>query len=74
MYEFFCSIFSPLTMHGQHVRLVLISGRLLKSAVVCRMYRQELLTRNWYMDLSLDIASRGVNTLGKVLAKFLRRR
>ncbi|KAL7544601.1 hypothetical protein ACHAWF_007972, partial [Thalassiosira exigua] len=70
-HEFFRSLLSSLTMHGQNARLSSLFDGLLESSVTCRTCRKTSLTRDRYMDLSLDIADRSTNTLEKALAKFV---
>lgn len=69
-HEFFRSLLSSLTMNGQNARLSSLFDGLLESSVTCNTCRKSSLTRDRYMDLSLDIADRNVISLDKALAKF----
>ena len=69
-HEFFRSLLSSLTMNGQNARLSSLFDGLLESSVTCNTCRKSSLTRDRYMDLSLDIADRDVISLEKALAKF----
>ena len=69
-HEFFRSLLSSLTMNGQNARLSSLFDGLLESSVTCKSCRKTSLTRDRYMDLSLDIADRNVISLDKALAKF----
>ncbi|KAL7482347.1 hypothetical protein ACHAW6_008010 [Cyclotella cf. meneghiniana] len=69
-HEFFRSLLSSLTMNGQNARLSSLFDGLLESSVTCKTCRKSSLTRDRYMDLSLDIADRGVDSLERALAKF----
>lgn len=69
-HEFFRSLLSSLTMNGQNARLSSLFDGLLESSVTCHTCRKSSLTRDRYMDLSLDIADRNVISLDKALAKF----
>lgn len=69
-HEFFRSLLSSLTMNGQNARLSSLFDGLLESSVTCNTCRKSSLTRDRYMDLSLDIADRNVVSLDKALAKF----
>lgn len=69
-HEFFRSLLSSLTMHGSNARLSSLFDGLLESSVTCHVCRKSSLTRDRYMDLSLDIADRNVVSLDKALAKF----
>ena len=69
-HEFFRSLLSSLTMNGQNARLSSLFDGLLESSVTCRVCQKSSLTRDRYMDLSLDIADRNVISLDKALAKF----
>ncbi|KAL7542551.1 hypothetical protein ACHAXR_012899 [Thalassiosira sp. AJA248-18] len=69
-HEFFRSLLSSLTMHGQNARLSSLFDGLLESSVTCQTCKKTSLTRDRYMDLSLDIADKSVNTLEKAFQKF----
>lgn len=69
-HEFFRSLLSSLTMHGQNARLSSLFDGLLESSVTCQTCRKTSLTRDRYMDLSLDIADKNINTLEKAFEKF----
>lgn len=69
-HEFFRSLLSSLTMNGQNARLSSLFDGLLESSVTCNTCGKCSLTRDRYMDLSLDIADRNVDSLEKALAKF----
>jgi len=69
-HEFFRSLLSSLTMHGQNARLSSLFDGLLESSVQCKTCGKTSLTRDRYMDLSLDIADKSVNTLARALEKF----
>ena len=69
-HEFFRSLLSSLTMHGQNARLSSLFDGLLESSVTCQTCRKTSLTRDRYMDLSLDIADNSVTTLERAFAKF----
>jgi len=69
-HEFFRSLLSSLTMHGQNARLSSLFDGLLESAVICQTCHKTSLTRDRYMDLSLDIADKSTNTLERALEKF----
>lgn len=68
-HEFFRSLLSALTMHGQNARLSSLFDGLLESSVVCQTCGKTSLTRDRYMDLSLDITG-NVATLDGALEKF----
>eukprot|EP00581_Thalassiosira_minuscula_P007572 CAMPEP_0183703760 /NCGR_PEP_ID=MMETSP0737-20130205/1379_1 /TAXON_ID=385413 /ORGANISM="Thalassiosira miniscula, Strain CCMP1093" /LENGTH=815 /DNA_ID=CAMNT_0025930557 /DNA_START=399 /DNA_END=2846 /DNA_ORIENTATION=- len=69
-HEFFRSLLSSLTMHGQNARLSSLFDGLLESSVTCQTCRKTSLTRDRYMDLSLDIADKSITTLDRALDKF----
>ncbi|EJK46029.1 hypothetical protein THAOC_35324 [Thalassiosira oceanica] len=68
-HEFFRSLLSALTMHGQNARLSSLFDGLLESSLVCQTCGKTSLTRDRYMDLSLDITG-NVATLDGALEKF----
>lgn len=69
-HEFFRSLLSSLTMRGQNARLSSLFDGLLESSVQCQTCCKTSLTRDRYMDLSLDIADKSVDTLDRALARF----
>mmetsp|Transcript_17554 Transcript_17554/g.36876 ORF Transcript_17554/g.36876 Transcript_17554/m.36876 type:complete len:721 (+) Transcript_17554:739-2901(+) len=69
-HEFFRSLLSSLTMHGQNARLSSLFDGLLESSITCCTCRKSSLTRDRYMDLSLDIADRDITSLERALDKF----
>eukprot|EP00571_Detonula_confervacea_P010247 CAMPEP_0172298534 /NCGR_PEP_ID=MMETSP1058-20130122/1146_1 /TAXON_ID=83371 /ORGANISM="Detonula confervacea, Strain CCMP 353" /LENGTH=831 /DNA_ID=CAMNT_0013007811 /DNA_START=250 /DNA_END=2745 /DNA_ORIENTATION=- len=69
-HEFFRSLLSSLTMHGQNAKLSSLFDGLLESSVTCQTCRKTSLTRDRYMDLSLDIADKSINTLERAFEKF----
>lgn len=69
-HEFFRSLLSSLTMHGQNARLSSLFDGLLESSVTCQTCRKTSLTRDRYMDLSLDVADRSITTLECAFQKF----
>ena len=69
-HEFFRSLLSSLTMHGQNARLSSLFDGLLESSVTCQTCRKTSLTRDRYMDLSLDVADRSITTLERAFEKF----
>eukprot|EP00970_Alexandrium_tamarense_P006754 scaffold1177_cov192-Alexandrium_tamarense.AAC.6 len=69
-HEFFRSLLSSLTMNGQNARLSSLFDGLLESSVTCKICGKSSLTRDRYMDLSLDIVDRDITSLEDALAKF----
>jgi hypothetical protein len=69
-HEFFRALLSSLTMHGQNARLSSLFDGLLESSVTCQTCRKTSLTRDRYMDLSLDIADNSITTLERAFGKF----
>jgi ubiquitin C-terminal hydrolase len=69
-HEFFRSLLSSLTMHGQNARLSSLFDGLLESSVTCQTCRKTSLTRDRYMDLSLDVADKSITTLERAFGKF----
>ena len=57
-------------MNGQHKPLSSLFDGLLESAVTCLTCRKPSLTRDRYMDLSLDIVSSNIQTLPDALEEF----
>ena len=69
-HEFFRSLLSSLTMHGQNARLSSLFDGLLESSVTCQSCRKTSLTRDRYMDLSLDIIDGSITNLHEAFQKF----
>ena len=69
-HEFMRALLSTLTMNGQNRQLSSLFDGLLESAVTCQVCKRTSLTRDRYMDLSLDICMDHVNTLGDALSEF----
>mmetsp|Transcript_778 Transcript_778/g.932 ORF Transcript_778/g.932 Transcript_778/m.932 type:complete len:588 (+) Transcript_778:321-2084(+) len=69
-HEFMRALLSTLTMNGQNKNLSSLFDGLLESAVTCQICRHSSITRDRYMDLSLDIVSGHVNTVGDALCEF----
>jgi ubiquitin C-terminal hydrolase len=69
-HEFMRALLSTLTMNGQNRQLSSLFDGLLESAVTCQICGRSSLTRDRYMDLSLDICMDHVNTLGDALCEF----
>ena len=69
-HEFFRALLSSLTMHGQNARLSSLFDGLLESSVTCQTCRKTSLTRDRYMDLSLDVADKSITTLELAFEKF----
>mmetsp|Transcript_8896 Transcript_8896/g.14821 ORF Transcript_8896/g.14821 Transcript_8896/m.14821 type:complete len:599 (-) Transcript_8896:75-1871(-) len=69
-HEFMRALLSTLTMNGLNKQLSSLFDGLLESAVTCQCCGHSSLTRDRYMDLSLDIVSEQVNTLGDALCEF----
>lgn len=69
-HEFMRALLSTLTMNGENKRLSSLFDGLLESAVTCQVCRRSSLTRDRYMDLSLDIVGKHVNTLGDAMCEF----
>lgn len=69
-HEFFRTLLSALTMHGRNPRLSSLFDGLLESSVTCQTCKKISLTRDRYMDLSLDINSTNIKTLDDALENF----
>mmetsp|Transcript_28240 Transcript_28240/g.56818 ORF Transcript_28240/g.56818 Transcript_28240/m.56818 type:complete len:708 (+) Transcript_28240:220-2343(+) len=69
-HEFFRTLLSALTMHGRNPRLSSLFDGLLESSVTCQTCKKISLTRDRYMDLSLDINSKSIHTLSDALENF----
>lgn len=69
-HEFLRALLSTLVMNGQNKQLSSLFDGLLESAVTCLHCRRPSLTRDRYMDLSLDICSPNVETLSDALSEF----
>lgn len=69
-HEFLRALLSGLVMEGQNRKLSALFDGLLESAVTCQTCRYTSLTRDRYMDLSLDIADRSVTDLPQALRNF----
>ena len=69
-HEFLRALLSGLVMDGQNRHLSALFDGLLESAVTCQTCRYASLTRDRYMDLSLDIADESVYDLVGALRKF----
>ena len=69
-HEFFRTLLSALTMHGRNPRLSSLFDGLLESSVTCQTCNKVSLTRDRYMDLSLDINNDSIHTLTDALENF----
>ncbi|KAL3933713.1 MAG: hypothetical protein SGBAC_010275, partial [Bacillariaceae sp.] len=69
-HEFLRSLLSTLTMNGQNRQLSSLFDGLLESAVICQMCGNQSLTRDRYMDLSLDIIDPDTTSLEDALYQF----
>mmetsp|Transcript_35078 Transcript_35078/g.76786 ORF Transcript_35078/g.76786 Transcript_35078/m.76786 type:complete len:831 (-) Transcript_35078:142-2634(-) len=69
-HEFLRALLSTLTMEGQNRQLSALFDGLLESSVTCRTCDYSSLTRDRYMDLSLDIADSSIKTLTDALRHF----
>jgi ubiquitin carboxyl-terminal hydrolase 36/42 len=69
-HEFLRALLSTLTMNGHNKQLSSLFDGLLESAVTCQVCHHASLTRDRYMDLSLDIVANYVNTLDDALREF----
>lgn len=69
-HEFLRALLSTLVMNGQNKQLSTLFDGLLESAVTCLHCRRPSLTRDRYMDLSLDICSSSVSNLTEALEEF----
>jgi Ubiquitin carboxyl-terminal hydrolase len=69
-HEFLRAFLSTLVRQGHHRRLSALFDGLLESCVTCTVCRRPSLTRDRYMDLSLDIVRDDVCTLYDALDQF----
>ena len=69
-HEFLRALLSTLVMNGHNKQLSCLFDGLLESAVTCQTCRRPSLTRDRYMDLSLDIFGDHVTTLEDALDEF----
>lgn len=69
-HEFFRALLSTLTRNGHNRQLSSLFDGLLESAVTCQECGNVSLTRDRYMDLSLDVSNQFVHTLNDALAEF----
>jgi len=69
-HEFLRALLSTLVMNGHNKQLSCLFDGLLESAVTCQTCRRPSLTRDRYMDLSLDIYGDHISTLGEALNEF----
>lgn len=69
-HEFLRSLLSTLVMNGQNKQLSSLFDGLLESAVVCQTCGNQSLTRDRYMDLSLDINDPEITTLDDALYQY----
>jgi hypothetical protein len=69
-HEFLRALLGTLVMHGQNKELSSLFDGLLESSVTCQFCFRPSLTRDRYMDLSLDIAEPHVSTLNDALDEF----
>ena len=69
-HEFLRALLSTLVMNGHNKQLSCLFDGLLESAVTCQTCRRPSLTRDRYMDLSLDIYGDHISTLTDALEEF----
>lgn len=69
-HEFLRSLLGTLVKQGHNKELSSLFDGLLESAVVCQSCRRPSLTRDRYMDLSLDIQGPNIQTLEDALKEF----
>jgi Ubiquitin carboxyl-terminal hydrolase len=69
-HEFLRALLGTLVKHGQNKELSSLFDGLLESSVVCQTCRRPSLTRDRYMDLSLNIESQRIETLEDALKEF----
>mmetsp|Transcript_10796 Transcript_10796/g.30345 ORF Transcript_10796/g.30345 Transcript_10796/m.30345 type:complete len:969 (-) Transcript_10796:41-2947(-) len=69
-HEFLRSLLSTLTMEGQNRQLSALFDGLLESSVTCQTCGYASLTRDRYMDLSLDISDASISNLTDALRHF----
>jgi hypothetical protein len=69
-HEFLRSLLSTLVMNGANKQLSSLFDGLLESSVVCQTCGNQSLTRDRYMDLSLDINDPDITTLDDALYQY----
>lgn len=69
-HEFLRALLGTLVMQGQNKELSSLFDGLLESAVTCQSCFRPSLTRDRYMDLSLDIADANIHSLKDALNEF----
>lgn len=69
-HEFLRSLLSTLTLDGHNKRLSSLFDGLLESAVTCQTCHRASITRDRYMDLSLDIQGKEIEDLRGALKHF----
>jgi hypothetical protein len=69
-HEFLRALLSTLVMNGQNKKLSCLFDGLLESSVTCQTCGRASLTRDRYMDLSLDINDVDITTLDDALYEF----
>jgi Ubiquitin carboxyl-terminal hydrolase len=69
-HEFLRALLGTLVKHGQNKELSSLFDGLLESSVICQTCRRPSLTRDRYMDLSLNIESSRIETLEDALKEF----
>lgn len=69
-HEFLRALLSTLVLHGHNKELSSLFDGLLESAVTCQRCLRPSLTRDRYMDLSLDISEPHITTLTDALSEF----
>lgn len=69
-HEFLRALLSTLVMNGQNKQLSSLFDGLLESSVTCQSCGRASLTRDRYMDLSLDIHNVDISTLDDALFEF----
>ena len=71
-HEFLRALLSTLVMNGQNKQLSSLFDGLLESSVTCQKCGRASLTRDRYMDLSLDINEPDISTLEDALYEYTR--
>jgi Ubiquitin carboxyl-terminal hydrolase len=69
-HEFLRALLGTLVLHGQNKELSSLFDGLLESSVTCQTCYRPSLTRDRYMDLSLDIADRQIQSITDALREF----
>jgi hypothetical protein len=69
-HEFLRALLGTLVMNGHNKKMSSLFDGLLESAVTCQTCFHSSLTRDRYMDLSLDICGKDTSTLPAALAEF----